>query len=184
MTMKTISRANAHRRQRGAALVVALIMLLVMTVLGITAMQVTRMEERMAGNSRDVNLAFQAAEAGLRDAEARILAGPQPMATCAAVPCALWDIDHPLPADVRNRDLTWWNDHGAEYGVAGTHEIVDVTRDPVVATEHMHFEPDSLAKDPSGRKIGRDYYKITANATGASDTANVVLESTYTKRRD
>ena len=39
---------------------------------GITAMQVTRMEERMAGNSRDVNLAFQGAEAGLRDSEARI----------------------------------------------------------------------------------------------------------------
>ena len=182
--MKIISRAIAHRRQRGAALVVALIMLLVMTVLGITAMQVTRMEERMAGNSRDVNLAFQAAEAGLRDAEGRILAGPQPMTTCAAVPCAVWDLDHPLPADMRDRDLAWWNDHGAEYGVAGTQEMTDVTRDPVVSIEHMYFERDSYAKDPSGRKIGRDFYKITTRATGASGSANVVLESTYTKRRD
>ena len=46
-------------------------MLLIMTVLGVTAMQMSRMEERMAGNSRDINLAFQGAEAGLRDSEAR-----------------------------------------------------------------------------------------------------------------
>ena len=42
-------------RQRGAVLVVALLMLLIMTVLGVTAMQMSRMEERMAGNSRDIN---------------------------------------------------------------------------------------------------------------------------------
>jgi len=59
-------------RQKGATLVVALLILLVLTVLGLAAMQATRMEERMAGNSRDVNLAFQGAEAGLRDAEERV----------------------------------------------------------------------------------------------------------------
>jgi type IV pilus assembly protein PilX len=62
--MKFISNTKTPSRQRGAALVVALIMLLVMTVLGITAMQVTRMEERMAGNSRDVNLAFRVRKPG------------------------------------------------------------------------------------------------------------------------
>jgi len=181
--MKTISVANASRRQRGAALVVALIMLLVMTVLGIAAMQVTRMEERMAGNSRDVNLAFQAAEAGLRDAEKRIFVGPKPMPTCSAAPCTVWDKDHLLPPDLRDRNLTWWTTYGVEYGAAATKEITEVTRDPIVTTEHLWFEPDSLAP-PNGKKVGRDYYKVTANATGASDTANVVLESTYTQRRD
>ena len=87
--MKSISTAKAHPRQQGAALVVALIMLLVMTVLGIAAMQVTRIEERMAGNSRDVNLAFQGAEAGLRDAEARIAARPRDRGRIPVIgPCA------------------------------------------------------------------------------------------------
>ena len=181
--MKIISDASASQRQRGAALVVALIMLLVMTVLGIAAMQVTRMEERMAGNSRDVNLAFQSAEAGLRDAEGRIFSGPKPMPTCAAAPCAVWDKDHLLPADLRNQTLSWWSTYGVEYGVAATAEIPEVTRDPIVTTEHLWFEPDSLAPS-NGKKVGRDFYKVTANATGASDSANVVLESTYTQRRD
>lgn len=56
-------------RERGASLVVALIFLIILTVLGLTAMRVATMEERMSGNSRDRSLAFQAAEAALRDAE-------------------------------------------------------------------------------------------------------------------
>lgn len=58
--------------QRGVSLVVALIFLIILTILGLTAMRVATMEERMSGNSRDRSLAFQAAEAALRDAEADI----------------------------------------------------------------------------------------------------------------
>ncbi len=49
-----------ERTQRGAILVTCLLILLILTVIGITAMQVTRMQERMAGNSRDTSLAFRA----------------------------------------------------------------------------------------------------------------------------
>ena len=52
-------------KQQGAALVVALIMLVLMTLVGITAMQVTTVQEKMVANSRDLNVAFQAAEAAL-----------------------------------------------------------------------------------------------------------------------
>jgi type IV pilus assembly protein PilX len=59
--------------QAGSALVVALIFLLLMTLLGTSAMQSSTMQERMASNWRDWNLAFQSAEAGLRDAEEYLL---------------------------------------------------------------------------------------------------------------
>ena len=55
-------------RQRGAVLVVALLFLTILTILGVTAMTATTFEERLAGNTRDTGLAFQAAEAALRDA--------------------------------------------------------------------------------------------------------------------
>jgi type IV pilus assembly protein PilX len=175
--MKTNPRANA---QRGAALVVALIMLLVMTVLGITAMQVTRMEERMAGNSRDINLAFQGAEAGLRDAEGRIAAMTTRPGSCGSAPCAIWR-RNVLPPDVRDQLLAWWTTNGTEYGVAGTRELTEVTRDPLVVTESLGFVPDSLSIG-HGPPEGRDFYKISANSSGASNTATAVLESTYTRR--
>lgn len=62
------------RAQRGAVLVVALMFLVVLTLLALTSMSGTTLEERMAGQYRDLNFAFQAAEAGLRDAERDLFA--------------------------------------------------------------------------------------------------------------
>jgi type IV pilus assembly protein PilX len=62
--------------QRGAALMMALIFLVVMTVIGTTAMRISALQEQMAGNARDWNLAFQAAEAALREAETFIQETP------------------------------------------------------------------------------------------------------------
>ena len=55
--------------QRGTALVMTLVILLLLTMLGITAINTSTLEERMAGNTKDQNLSFQAAETALRAAE-------------------------------------------------------------------------------------------------------------------
>ncbi len=57
------------KRQSGVVLIISLIMLLALTMIGITSSSVTGLEEKMVANSKDVNLAFQAAEATLRAAE-------------------------------------------------------------------------------------------------------------------
>lgn len=55
--------------QRGAVLIVALVLLLVLTILGTASIQDTTMEERMAGNFRDLGAALEAAESTLRNSE-------------------------------------------------------------------------------------------------------------------
>ncbi len=55
--------------EKGSVLIVSMLILLVLTLIGVTAMGTSALEEKMAGNSRDQNLAFQAAETALRDAE-------------------------------------------------------------------------------------------------------------------
>ncbi len=55
--------------QQGAALVVALIILTVSTLIGISAVSSTILEEKMAGNIINKNFSFQSAEAVLREAE-------------------------------------------------------------------------------------------------------------------
>jgi type IV pilus assembly protein PilX len=62
------TRVVVRPREQGAVLIVSLIFLVILTMLGVTAMTGTTMEERIAGNTRDQGLAFQAAEAALRDA--------------------------------------------------------------------------------------------------------------------
>jgi type IV pilus assembly protein PilX len=63
----------AHARsQRGVALVVVLILLLITTLLGLASLRGTLLEERMSANLYDRGLAFQAAEAALRQGEALV----------------------------------------------------------------------------------------------------------------
>ena len=67
------------RRQTGAVLIVSLLFLVILTILGVTAMSGTTLEHRMAGNTRDHAIALQAAEAALRDAHRDI--NPRPNET-------------------------------------------------------------------------------------------------------
>lgn len=61
-------------QQSGVVLVISLIILVLLGLIGVSASQNSGMEERMAGNSRDKNLAFQAAETTLVAAEQFLVA--------------------------------------------------------------------------------------------------------------
>jgi type IV pilus assembly protein PilX len=60
---------NRHSSQRGASLIVVMLILIVVSVLGIGAAQISMMGERSARNDRDMQVAWQGAEAALMDAE-------------------------------------------------------------------------------------------------------------------
>jgi len=64
MTMKL--RNTDNRRERGAALVVAILVLAILTVIGIALMLITSTESRIAANEWSVNRAFYSADAGIR----------------------------------------------------------------------------------------------------------------------
>jgi len=59
-------------RQRGTVLLMALMFLVVLSMLGLAMVSSTSVEERMARNARDQDVAMQAAEAALRDARIRV----------------------------------------------------------------------------------------------------------------
>ena len=65
----TSSGMNHHSQQRGASLIVVMLILIVVSVLGIGAAQISMMGERSARNDRDMQVAWQGAEAALMDAE-------------------------------------------------------------------------------------------------------------------
>ncbi|WP_372865578.1 PilX N-terminal domain-containing pilus assembly protein, partial [Spongiibacter sp.] len=56
-------------QQSGAVLIVALVFMLILAIIGGASMQNATLQERMAGNSKDLNIAFQAAEIAIRGAE-------------------------------------------------------------------------------------------------------------------
>jgi type IV pilus assembly protein PilX len=58
------------RSQRGAVLIIGLIMLLLMTIVALSSVRGSNMQELMAGSMRNQQMSFQAAESGLRAGEA------------------------------------------------------------------------------------------------------------------
>lgn len=56
---------HSMKKQSGAALMTALVILVILTMLGLSSMSMNTMEERMAANAQEINRAFQAAETGL-----------------------------------------------------------------------------------------------------------------------
>lgn len=146
-------------RQRGVALIVALILLLTMTLIGLTAMNTTTQEERMASNFRDRNLAFQAAEAALREAEDILRNTPPPLNMVIG---AVQE-----PGDAAAYD--WANDAEDYSGaLAGLNEqpiyIIELVR--AEGSDSMDFIDD------------QGLYRVTARGRGGSSDAEVVLQTT------
>ena len=96
--------------ERGAALVVAILVLTILTVIGIALMLITSTESRIAANEWSVNRAFYSADAGLRWASAAMespsdfmrrpeFCGPQPkLAPCPDLAHAFGEVLFPLPS--------------------------------------------------------------------------------------
>ena len=63
------NRSHAPRAQRGVTLVIVLMLLVVVTLLGVGAARMAMLAERSARNDRDYQVAWQAAEAALMDAQ-------------------------------------------------------------------------------------------------------------------
>jgi len=74
--MRTNLKSIAYQsNQRGFVLITALMFLIILTLLGLSSMRTNSLLERMAGYSIDRQVALQAAEAALRDAELDISKG-------------------------------------------------------------------------------------------------------------
>lgn len=101
-------------REAGAALIVALIMLLISTMIGLASIRSTATSERMAANMYDRSLAYQAAEAALRAGELAVEAD-----SVTAIDCTLNNADcPPTPVSTFNpANSTGWTLSGNGFAV-------------------------------------------------------------------
>lgn len=157
--------------QAGAVLPIALIILLIISLLAVAGMSDTTLQERMAGSMRDRDIAFQAAEAALRQGEQWIEFNP---ALASAAPtmdprtAATWDGASPVATETL----------GAIYsGDAG----VELAQSPA-----FHVGAPQLLRANPGETpaVFESIYPVTTRATGATDDAVVILRSTYKPLRE
>lgn len=144
-------------------------MLLLLTLAATTSMQVTSLEERMAGNMRNRNLAFQAAESALRAGENILTQAVLPDFTNAG-DNGLYAQDGapPGPHDA------WQNNNTAEFSDA----IGQVAVAPRYVIQRMPNVAGGYSLD-AGEYEQSEMYRVTARGVGGTETAVVVVQSTY-----
>lgn len=96
---------SSRHDQSGAALIVVLMLLIIVTLLGLASMRGAIMQERMAANTLARAAAFQAAEAGMREAELLVRDGTvavAPSSGCTSGRCASPNVNAVPPWEPSN----------------------------------------------------------------------------------
>lgn len=169
-------RLQTDRRQHGAVLVTSIILLLIMTLIGLTGMQVTTLEEKMAGNMRDRNLAFQAAESALRAAESVL--------SQATLPTFYNDGTNGLYTQSSTASILSNLTDSAAWAAANTVTYTDGNLAHIAAApEYIIQQLPSV--DGGGSSLDgstfstTDFFQVTARGTGGTTSAVVVVQSIY-----
>ena len=166
-------------KQTGSALAISLIFLLMLTFVGLSAIQTSTLQERMAGNSRDVNLAFQASEAAVRSAEVFLQSATLPDfngangryqvcedAESNSVECN--------PPDWKDLTSTGWVNVPE---IDGANQLPQYYIQKYIS---VYDQDQNLAADEPPQFV--DIYRVVARGFGQSDQSVVAIETTY--RRD
>jgi len=169
-------------KQKGAVLIIALVMLLILTLLGVSVMESSVVEERMAGNNLDRNIAFQAAEASLRAGEA-FIAGfgnrPEPFSGVGSGRVSILDRVNTTGTLEANwwadKNEAWWIINGTEYN----EDFAGTRAKPRYVIEEYDEVCDG-AVDPSIRQC-KIIYRVTSIAWGGRNSA-VLLQSLFARR--
>jgi len=193
--------------QQGSVLIVSLILLLLLTLVGVAGMNMTSLEERMSGNYRDHEMAFQAAEAALVEAENFIentnLTVADFYTGCSTTNCFQPDctggtggglcytgtftvssepvnscaVDNSRPWE----DMARWA-NAAQVAEAAT--LADLSAQARYMIEFRCFtvrDDSNASADPALLAQWSLLFRITALANGGTSDSRVMLQSTYKK---
>ncbi|MBK7665597.1 MAG: pilus assembly protein [Sterolibacteriaceae bacterium] len=188
-TSLSFSTPAAHV-QRGAALLAALIFLIVFTIIGVGVVGTTTTEEKLARNFRDVDIAFAAAEAALRDAEIRITGDwskpalpVDPLAFGPACPDGLCDclfkVNQALCKTPIPERYSMASSPSVEIGTGttGTPQIALVSAQPRYFIEKKCANLSGESSSSSGG-CPTKYYQITTVGSGRL-SAQTTLQETF-----
>jgi len=164
-------RKPSLKSQEGAVLAISLIMLLLLTIIGITAMQSTTTQENMAGNSRERSNAFQIAETALRAGETYLANNVNP----TFVDGSTTDSSDGLYFENTTASNAWYLTQTYDNTKSATDSFGDATYGYVIEELEPATSVDLTANTP----VAGQYYRVTARGTGPAGTGIVLLQSTY-----
>ena len=171
-------------RQSGAALIVSLLFLVMLTLVGISAMTTTTLEEKMSANARDYNVAFQSAEAALRDAWTDINSARIDRRAGFGSSCAEGLCERSSGTSVPVWSTINWSTGGPSVAYGSKTGAVVLPVGPGGVTTLPRYVLEATADPKSSLLMNKKtyLYRATARGFGASDAAQVTVQTTYRPR--
>ncbi|MGF1642088.1 MAG: PilX N-terminal domain-containing pilus assembly protein [Thiotrichales bacterium] len=166
------------RDQRGFTLIVALIVLMVITLTAMTAVRSVTLEERMIANDRDRALAFQAAEAAVRDGIAWLESQGGPIVTSTDGETGVWTLGGVSLDQLYTP--AFWNDTENLHPYplsAALNDVAGVVEQPRFLVEELAFVPDDNDPATIAARRGFFYYRITARGLGGTESARSLVQA-------
>jgi type IV pilus assembly protein PilX len=177
-------------RQRGVVLFVALILLLILSLLGVTAARMQTTEERMARNEDNRQIGAQAAEAALRAAETGLangLYGPTQFANDSP---GFYTLNPAVGSVLQGPPALNWSAAGAAITYPDpANPMPALTQLPAGAQSPKYIIENLPAIAMPGDSIAQNQYsdpvppvtvyRVTANATGADSSSTTILLSIF-----
>lgn len=168
-------------RQRGVILAITLIILVIITLLATVGLRSTTLEERMAGNNRNSNLAFQQAEATLRQAESVLEGSSSARIIINGLSNAITMNDGtPVNCVVTGNGKDFTNQ--ADWTSAPLPCAYDVSAADTIARASNYFIEylrDERTMIGGGSEAIECFYRITAQGYGADANSNATVQSIY-----
>lgn len=165
---------RSRRRQEGVALIVALLLLIVMTILGLSVMRTVTLEEKMAAHTFDRSLSFQSTESALREAEAYVKTNmPTPAAGsgCTEATGVCGKLASGTTERWLDASFTTWKS-----ATAVANGSINITPQYIIEYLGNTFpcQPNDITAGSSCKR-----YRITARSNAGTDRAAVMLQSIY-----
>ena len=157
--------------QTGVALITGLIFMVVLTLLALAAMRTTTLEERMSGNARDRDMAFQSAEAALRAGEL-VLQG-------ASLPAFASGTAYTPRIAAGTQTTYWQNTHPWSTQSVAAWQPTGTSAAPRYVIEDMGASSCAGGSLTFGPAPGCGIYRVTARGVGRSATTMVILQAVY-----
>jgi type IV pilus assembly protein PilX len=180
-----------YRRQQGAVLLVGLMVLVVLALLGVAYSQVSVIQERLAGNFKDLSIAFQASESSnrwgmswLQSLGGEVLSRPFPCNEGCDDTTPVREVGY-YPSHPSPKNSYWADSDTGVYGIRPVDgedmefDVAMVHEQPRYVMEQQFFLRDDLAGEP---QKGVVFYRVTAKGIGTRANSDAIVSAVIAKR--
>ena len=174
LSFKTIS------HQKGMVLLVSLILVALMSIVAVTAIKGSNLQEAMSGNMLDRNISFQSAETAIESAE-KVLNGTTGSLNTDGTDAQYADLQQPGKTPPYLWTATEWSANAKEVSVSWKNFSAKprYAIELITVVEDAAYNGGAADFDGTMNNVEKEFYRVTGRDMGMTGNSEVILQTTY-----